>query len=77
MIGVNISGSCYLFLIAMQDSLRYYFADDNDSWFFSINLLTFEILKSGERLNFFGPSNRKQFEMLSTLKFSWLLIVEF
>ena len=37
MIGVKIPVSCYLFLIAMQDSLRYCFADDTDSWFFLIN----------------------------------------
>ena len=30
----HILGSCCLFLIAMQDSLRYCFVDDNDSWLF-------------------------------------------
>ena len=37
MIGVKILVSCCLFLIAMQDSLRYCFADDTDSWVFLIN----------------------------------------
>ena len=31
MIGVKILGSCCPFLLAMQDSLRYWFADDTDS----------------------------------------------
>ena len=45
MIGVKILGSCCLFFNEMQDSLRYCFADDNDSWVFFDNPMNLEILK--------------------------------
>ena len=64
--GVKISGSCYIFLIAIQDSLRYYFVDDTDSWFFFDEPMNLEISKLDERLNLSGTFNRKKFEMLST-----------
>ena len=44
----------------MQDSLRYCFADDTDSWIFD-KPMNLEISKSGERLNLSGPFNREQF----------------
>ena len=51
--------SCYLFLIAMQDSLIYCFADDTDSWFFFDKPMNLEISKLGERFNLSGPFNRE------------------
>ena len=77
MIGVKIPGSCCLFLIAMQDSLRYCFADDTDLWVFFDKPMDLEISKLGERLNLSGPFNKELFEIISTLEFSWLLIIEF
>ena len=70
MIGVKIPGSCYLFLISMLNSLRYYFAADNDSWFIFDKPMNLEILKSGDRLYLSGSYEGEQFDMLSTLKFS-------
>ena len=77
MICVKIFVSCCLFLVAMQDSLTYCFADDTDSWFFFNKHMNLEISKSGERLNLSEPFNREQSGILSTLELSWLLIVEF
>ena len=37
MIGVKIPWSCYLFLVAKLNSLRYYFIDDNESWVSLVN----------------------------------------
>ena len=70
MIGVKILVSCCLFLIAMQDSLRYCFADDTDSWFFFDKPMNLEVSKSGEGFNLSGPFNRELFGILSTLEFS-------
>ena len=39
--------------------------------------MNLNISKSGEILNISGPFDRKQFEMIFTLKFSWLLIIDF
>ena len=39
--------------------------------------MNLEISKLGERLNLSGPFNKEVFGILSTLEFSWLLIVEF
>ena len=43
----------------MPYSLRYYFADDNDSWFFFDKPMNLEISKSNERLSLSGPSDRE------------------
>ena len=39
--------------------------------------MNLEISKLGERFNLSGPFNKELFGILSTLEFSWLLIVEF
>ena len=61
----------------IQDSFRYCFADDTDSWVFFDKAMNLEISKSGERFNLSGLFNREYSGILSTLEFSWLLIVEF
>ena len=39
--------------------------------------MNLEISKLGERFNLSGPFNKELFGIISTLEFSWLLIVEF
>ena len=67
-IGVKIPGSWYLFLNAMVNSLRYCFADDNDSWVFFVKPMNLEISKSCEISNFWEHSKRVLFGTISTIK---------
>ena len=77
MLDINISiylitSFCEITICTLSES-----ANSNRFMGFFYKPMNLEISKSGERFNFLGLFNREQFEILFTLEFLWLLIVEF
>ena len=66
MIVVKIPGSCFQFLDTTLNSLRHYFANDNNQFFF-VKPMNFKI---GRISQFLRTSERVLFETVSTVKFS-------